>query len=119
MNPSSNAVRHGASWTHDKIYCGKETAYNGQDWRTRISAQERSGISVKQFCKQQGVTEQSFYYWRSFGASADDGRTAPDERRGGCCNIAASAGGACAHDSFAGQRAGVLVLDGLRYAQEL
>lgn len=35
-----------------------------EDWRTRISAQERSGISVKQFCKQQGVTKQSFYYWR-------------------------------------------------------
>jgi transposase-like protein len=35
-----------------------------EDWRARISAQERSGISVKQFCKQQGVTEQSFYYWR-------------------------------------------------------
>jgi transposase len=35
-----------------------------EDWRTRISAQERSGISVKQFCKQQGVTEQCFYYWR-------------------------------------------------------
>jgi transposase-like protein len=35
-----------------------------EDWRTRISAQERSGISVKQFCEQQGVTEQSFYYWR-------------------------------------------------------
>ena len=35
-----------------------------EDWRTRISAQERSGISVKQFCKQQGITEQSFYYWR-------------------------------------------------------
>jgi transposase len=35
-----------------------------EDWRTRISGQERSGISVKQFCKQQGVTEQSFYYWR-------------------------------------------------------
>ena len=35
-----------------------------ENWRTRISAQERSGISVKQFCKQQGLTEQSFYYWR-------------------------------------------------------
>lgn len=35
-----------------------------EDWRTRISAQERSGISVKQFCTQQGLTEQSFYYWR-------------------------------------------------------
>ena len=35
-----------------------------EDWRTRISLQARSGISVKQFCEQQGVTEQSFYYWR-------------------------------------------------------
>jgi hypothetical protein len=35
-----------------------------EDWRTQISAQERSGISVKQFCQQQGLTEQSFYYWR-------------------------------------------------------
>jgi hypothetical protein len=35
-----------------------------EDWRARVSAQERSGISVKQFCKQQGLTEQSFYYWR-------------------------------------------------------
>src|SRR5262245_8355571 len=34
-----------------------------ENWRTRISAQERSGMSVKQFCKQQGLTEQSFYYW--------------------------------------------------------
>ena len=33
-------------------------------WRVRISAQERSGVSVKQFCTQQGLTEQSFYYWR-------------------------------------------------------
>lgn len=33
-------------------------------WRSRISAQERSGVTVKQFCAQQGLTEQSFYYWR-------------------------------------------------------
>jgi transposase-like protein len=33
-------------------------------WRERIAAQERSGQSVKQFCGQQEITEQSFYYWR-------------------------------------------------------
>ena len=33
-------------------------------WRARISEQERSGVSVKQFCAEQGLTEQSFYYWR-------------------------------------------------------
>jgi hypothetical protein len=42
----------------------KKLGTRDDDWRTRISAQEQSGISVKQFCKQQGITEQSFYYWR-------------------------------------------------------
>ena len=34
------------------------------EWAERIAAQQRSGISVKQFCKEQGVTEYSFYSWR-------------------------------------------------------
>ena len=33
-------------------------------WAERIAAQQRSGISVKQFCKEQGVTEGAFYAWR-------------------------------------------------------
>jgi transposase-like protein len=33
-------------------------------WRERIAARERSGLSVKQFCGQLQITEQSFYYWR-------------------------------------------------------
>ena len=36
----------------------------GGEWRERIEAQERSGVSVKQFCEEQGFTEQSFYFWR-------------------------------------------------------
>lgn len=42
----------------------KKLGARDEIWRTRISAQERSGISVKQFCRQQELTEQSFYYWR-------------------------------------------------------
>ena len=34
------------------------------EWTERIAAQQRSGISVKQFCKEQGLTEGSFYAWR-------------------------------------------------------
>ena len=34
------------------------------EWAERITAQQRSGVSVKQFCKEQGVTEYSFYAWR-------------------------------------------------------
>jgi transposase len=34
------------------------------EWAERISTQQRSGMSVKQFCKEQGLTEYSFYAWR-------------------------------------------------------
>jgi transposase-like protein len=34
------------------------------EWTERIAAQGRSGMSVKQFCQEQGVTECSFYAWR-------------------------------------------------------
>jgi|SRR5689334_2650431 hypothetical protein len=33
-------------------------------WAERIAAQQCSGVSVKQFCKEQGLTEYSFYAWR-------------------------------------------------------
>lgn len=33
-------------------------------WGERIAEQERSGKSVTQFCKEQGLTEQSFYAGR-------------------------------------------------------
>ena len=38
----------------------ERTAY----WREQIAEQERSGIPVQQFCKERGITEQSFYVWR-------------------------------------------------------
>ena len=34
------------------------------EWAERIAAQGRSGMSVKQFCREQGLTEWSFYGWR-------------------------------------------------------
>ena len=34
------------------------------EWAEQIAAQQRSGISLKQFCKEQGLTEYSFYAWR-------------------------------------------------------
>lgn len=39
-------------------------AMKAGQWADRIAAQQRSGISVKQFCKEQGLTEYSFYAWR-------------------------------------------------------
>lgn len=34
------------------------------EWAERIAAQRRGGMSVKQFCKEHGLTEYSFYAWR-------------------------------------------------------
>ena len=45
---------------------GNEAGVTSKDeqWRQRIAEQERSGLSVKQFCKERGFTEYSFYSWR-------------------------------------------------------
>jgi transposase len=41
-----------------------KAAIKNEQWRERIADQERSGLSVKQFCKEQGLTECTFYAWR-------------------------------------------------------
>jgi hypothetical protein len=33
-------------------------------WGEQIAAQENSGMTVKRFCQQRGVSEHSFYAWR-------------------------------------------------------
>lgn len=33
-------------------------------WRELIAAQERSGLSVRRFCKEQGIAEHQLFYWR-------------------------------------------------------
>jgi len=42
----------------------KNAISKDDQWRERIAEQERSGLSVKQFCKERGVSEYSFYTWR-------------------------------------------------------
>jgi len=41
----------------------KGIAKNDQ-WRERIAAHERSGMSVRRFCKERGIAEHLFFYWR-------------------------------------------------------
>jgi hypothetical protein len=52
-----------------------------REWAERIAAQQRSGISVKQFCKEQGLTEYSFYAWRKRLQGSQPVRFALVERR--------------------------------------
>ena len=35
-----------------------------QQWRQRIAEQERSGLSARRFCREHGLGEHSFYWWR-------------------------------------------------------
>ena len=48
----------------DTIIEGRAPIPKTDEWAERIAAQQRSGNSVKQFCKEQGLTEGSFYAWR-------------------------------------------------------
>ena len=48
----------------DTIIEAKPANPRADEWAERIAAQQRSGESVKQFCKEQGVSEYSFYAWR-------------------------------------------------------
>ena len=43
---------------------GEGLASKQDEWRERIAEHERSGVSVKQFCKERSLTECSFYSWR-------------------------------------------------------
>jgi|SRR5579862_972622 transposase-like protein len=33
-------------------------------WHERIAEHERSGMSVRRFCKERGIAEHQFFYWR-------------------------------------------------------
>jgi hypothetical protein len=51
------------------------------EWAERIAAQQRSGITVRQFCKEQGLTEYSFYAWRKRLQKTEPVRFALVDRR--------------------------------------
>jgi transposase len=48
----------------DTVMQEKPATPKADEWAERIAAQQRSGMSVKQFCKEHGLTEYSFYAWR-------------------------------------------------------
>ena len=48
----------------DTVVEEKPANPKADEWAERIAAQRCSGTSVKQFCKERGLTECSFYAWR-------------------------------------------------------
>jgi hypothetical protein len=49
---------------NDTVIEARAAKPKAEEWAERITAQERSGMCVKEFCKEQGLTECSFYAWR-------------------------------------------------------
>jgi hypothetical protein len=41
-------------------------------WRDRLERQTRSGCSIVEFCRREGVSTASFYAWRSRLSAADE-----------------------------------------------
>ncbi len=65
----------------DTIVEQKPANSKADQWAERIGAQQRSGASVKQFCKEHGLTEYSFYAWRKRLQQTGPVRFALVERR--------------------------------------
>jgi hypothetical protein len=47
-----------------EVIVGERSATKADQWRERIAEQERSGVSVRQFCREQQLQEHAFYSWR-------------------------------------------------------
>jgi len=43
---------------------GQRDAGLERQWRERMAGWQASGLSVRAFCRQQGLLETSFYYWK-------------------------------------------------------
>jgi len=62
----------------------KPAASARDQWRERIAEQLRSGLSIKQFCKDRGIAEHAFYGWRKRLRETEPVRFALVDRTGGC-----------------------------------
>jgi hypothetical protein len=67
----------------DSIIEQRAAIPKAEEWAARIATQQRSGMSVKQFCKEQELTEYSFYAWRKRLQEKAPVRFALVDRRGG------------------------------------
>jgi hypothetical protein len=43
---------------------GASASAKADEWRERLAEHGRSGLTVKRFCQERGITQWSFYAWR-------------------------------------------------------
>ena len=51
-------------------------------WRVRVSGQSRSGLTVRAYCRAEGLGEAAFYWWRRTLARRDGDSAGPSQGRG-------------------------------------
>lgn len=49
-----------------------------KEWAEIIETQQKSGLGIKEFCREHGVTESRYYYWRNriYGTIDEEARPA-------------------------------------------
>lgn len=45
-----------------------------QFWQEAVSLQQSSGLNIGQFCRREGLSEASFYFWRKRLSNLSDGK---------------------------------------------
>jgi transposase len=61
----------------------KSSISQRDQWRERIAEHARSGLSIKQFCKDRNIAEHAFYAWRRRLRETEPVRFALVDRAGG------------------------------------
>jgi len=50
--------------TESYVEEGASVSAKADQWRERLAEHGRSGLTVKQFCQERGITQWAFYAWR-------------------------------------------------------
>ena len=72
-------------------------------WRTVVQGQQPSGQSVREYCRQAGVKESAFYWWRRELARRGSGRKVAPQRTS---RVSPPSGAASGRKPAAGRRGG-------------
>lgn len=56
-------------------------------WRKALRRRERNGLTVRAFCREEGLTESAYYFWRSELRKRDGDRGSSSARRRDCRRV--------------------------------
>ena len=56
----------------------KTTKYTLSDWKEKVLAQQKSGFSIRAWCKEVGISHSAFIYWRDKLANESESTAEPE-----------------------------------------